>query len=85
MKSVKKIKVGDNIIFANASNSNDTFTTVVKNLYHARNFDELCSIIRPNRAGFSSKEELLRVLEEFYKPAAQNKFGVVGIEIQKVF
>lgn len=26
----KKIKVGDNIIFANASNSNDTFTAVVK-------------------------------------------------------
>lgn len=31
----KKIKVGDNIIFANTSNSNDTFTAVVKNLYHA--------------------------------------------------
>lgn len=81
----KKIKVGDNIIFTNVSNSNDTFTAVVKNLYHARNFDELCSIIQPSRAGFSSKEELLKVLEEFYKPAAQNKFGVVGIEIQKVF
>jgi ASC-1-like (ASCH) protein len=46
-------------------------------------FDKLCETITPEQAGFSSKEELISVLEEFYTPSAQKKFGVVGIEIKK--
>ena len=79
----QKIKVGDEIIFSDSSNSNDNFKATVLKLHHAENFNALCQIIKPEQAGFSSKEELISVLEEFYTPSAQKKFGVVGIEIKK--
>ena len=79
----QKIKVGDEIIFSDSSNSNDNFKATVLKLHRAESFDALCQIIKPEQAGFSSKEELISVLEEFYTPSAQKKFGVVGIEIKK--
>lgn len=80
----QKIKVGDEIIFSDLSDTNDSFVAQVINLHRAESFDKLCQIIKPEQAGFSSKEELISVLEEFYTPSAQRKFGVVGIEIQKI-
>lgn len=80
----QKIKKGDEIVFSDLSKAEDCFTAVVKNLYHAPHFEALCTMIQPCQAGFASKEELLKVLAEFYTPAVQDEFGVVGIEIQKV-
>lgn len=79
----QKIKIGDEIVFSNLSDTNDSFVARVINLHRAESFDKLCQIITPEQAGFSSKEELISVLEEFYTPSAQKKFGVVGIEIKK--
>ncbi len=77
----QKIKVGDMITFSDASDSTDTFQAKVIQLHKAENFKDLCQKIKPSQAGFTTKEELLTVLEEFYTPFAQKKFGVVGIEI----
>ena len=79
----QKIKVGDEIIFSDSSNQSDSFKAIVLKLHRAESFDALCQIIKPEQAGFSSKEELISVLGEFYTPSAQEKFGVVGIEIKK--
>lgn len=80
----KLIKVGDVVKFYNASNENDNFQASVTALHRAENFDELCSIISPIKAGFESKESLLKVLEEFYPIEKQNKIGVIGIEIKRI-
>ena len=80
----QKIRVGDEIIFFNSSDKKDMFKAVVLNLYWAKNFDSLCQIITPKQAGFSSKSELISVLKEFYTQKAQEKFGVIGIEIKKL-
>ena len=80
----QKIKIGDEITFFNLSNPEDNFKAVVLNLHRAESFTKLCEIITPAQAGFFSEKELIEVLEEFYTPAAQEKFGVVGIEIKKV-
>ena len=80
----QKIKIGDEILFSDSSNQDDNFKATVLNLHRAESFTELCKIITPGQAGFSSEEELIKVLEEFYTPSAQKKFGVVGIEIKKV-
>ena len=77
----QKIKIGDLITFANAANTTDTFQAKVINLHRAANFSVLCQKIKPQQAGFSSEEELLNALEEIYSLSAQNKYGVVGIEI----
>ena len=79
----QKIKIGDKIIFSDSSDNTRTFNAVVVNLYQAKNFNELCNIITPKQAGFSSKERLIHSLEDFYSPDSQEKFGVVGIEIKK--
>jgi len=80
----QKIKIGDEILFSDSSNTNDSFVARVINLHRSESFDKLCQIITPSQAGFYSKEELISVLEKFYTLAAQQKYGVLGIEIQKV-
>ena len=79
----QQIKVGDEILFSNASEPHESFVARVIHLHRAENFDKLCQIITPMQAGFSSKEELITVLREFYTPATQQKYGVLGIEIKK--
>lgn len=80
----QKIKIGDEILFSDSSNSNDNFKAVVLKLHQAETFDALCQIISPQQAGFSTKEDLTSALEEFYTPSAQKQFGVIGIEIKKI-
>ena len=76
------IQVGDSITFSDLSNPDDTFTAQVVALHHAPSFDKLCDIIQPPQAGFSTKQELIDCLQEFYTLEAQEKYGVVGIEIK---
>lgn len=80
----KLIEVGNIIVFCNNSNKDDTFEAEVTELYSAKNFDSLCNIITPKQAGFSTKKELLEVLEEFYTVDKQRKYGVLGIEIKLI-
>lgn len=79
----RQIKVGDKIEFTNGSDKNDHFMAEVVALHTAPDFETLCTkCITPRQGGFDMKEELISVLEEFYKPAVQKKYGVVGIEIK---
>ncbi len=78
------IKVGDSITFSDLSDPNDTFVAQVVALHRAPNFDKLCDMIQPQQAGFSTKEELIDCLQEFYTPENQQKYGVVGIEIKRI-
>ena len=78
----QQIKIGDEITFSDLSDPKDTFTAQVLALHHAPNFDKLCDIIQPTQAGFSTKEELINCLQEFYTLEAQKQYGVVGIEIK---
>ena len=78
------IKVGDQITFSDLSNPADTFTAQVLALHRADSFDALCDIISPAQAGFTTKEELINCLKEFYTPEAQTQYGVVGIEIKRI-
>jgi ASC-1-like (ASCH) protein len=80
----RTIKVGDFIRFSNSSDADDTFTAQVINLYKADNFVELCKSINCHKAGFTTNEELIKVLEVFYGLDKQKEYGVVGIEIQKI-
>ena len=79
----QKIKVGDEILFSDISNPNESFKAVVLNLHRAESFHQLCNLISPRQAGFETKEKLIMALEEFYSPDEQKKWGVVGIEVKK--
>ncbi|MFI3242470.1 MAG: ASCH domain-containing protein [Alphaproteobacteria bacterium] len=77
------INIGDEIEFSNSVNNSDNFKTKVVALHKANSFDELCNIIDITKASFETKEELLKVLEQFYPIEKQHQYGVVGIEIFK--
>ena len=79
----QKIKVGDEIVFSDVSDPREQFKAVVVKLHQAPSFEALCQVITPQQAGFSSKQELVSVLEGFYTPAVQKHFGVIGIEIKR--
>ena len=77
----QQIKAGDKITFSDLSNPIDTLVAQVLALHRADSFEKLCDTISPAQAGFSNKEELISCLQEFYTPEAQQKYGVVGIEV----
>lgn len=79
----QKIQVGDTIVFLKAENPNDSFLATVISLIHAKNFGELSEMISPQSAGFSNKEALVKTMRSIYTLDAQEKTGVVGIQIQK--
>lgn len=80
----RHINVGDKITFSDLSDPTDTFVAKVIALHRASSFDKLCDIISPKQAGFTTKEELIQCLQEFYTPENQQKNGVVGIEIKRI-
>jgi len=80
----QQIQVGDTITFSDLSAPDDTFVAEVIALHRAPDFDKLCDTISPKQAGFTTNEELMDCLQEFYSPENQQKYGVVGIEIKRI-
>ena len=78
----QKIKLKDQITFFNIKNQNESLKTIVLNLYKAENFEKLCDVIDIFKTGFNSKEELVKVLLQFYPIQKQIQFGVLGIELK---
>ena len=80
----QQIKIGDEITFSDASDANETFVARVVDLHKAESFYKLFDIIAPEQAGFSSREEVVDVMQEFYPLDMQKQFSVVGIEVERV-
>ncbi len=81
----QKIKISDKIEISCAENLEDKLFVEVTALYKAANFKELCDKIDIKKAGLSgTPEEVQRTMEEFYSIEAQQKYGVLGIEIKRI-
>lgn len=81
----QKIKIGELIEFSCVENPSEKFVAKVKALYRADDFQRLSTIIDIKKAGFfGDTDEMLRIMEEFYPRENQQKYGVLGIEIQKL-
>lgn len=77
----QQIKPGDTIIFQNG----DNFHTVkVTGLFLAESFERLFDFVNPKFTGLNTKENGIKIMEQFYDKDAQKKFGVVGICIENV-
>ncbi|MDD3668769.1 MAG: ASCH domain-containing protein [Alphaproteobacteria bacterium] len=75
------IKPNDEILFA--SEGEEVRVRVV-DLVRADNFQKLCERIDVGQAGFGSSKELLSVIQVFYTPEQQERYGVVGIRIERI-
>lgn len=80
----QQIKIGDTIIFHNEQGK--TFSAEVKDLFRQNSFEELFENFEIDILADKSttKAELLQVLDEFYTPKKQAKFGVLGILIELI-
>lgn len=82
----KKIKVGDTIKFLKESNLEESFNTKVVELLRYNSFEEMFKDFDISVLADKSmtKDELIKVLEEFYTKDEQKKYGVLGIKIELI-
>ena len=80
----KQIKLGDTIRFLKEPEKTESFDATVIGLLNYPNFNELFNDFDMSILCDKSytKEKLLNVLEEFYTPEKQEKYGVLGIKLK---
>ncbi len=82
----QQIKIGDTIKFLKEPGLNEYFKAKVIGLLRYNTFNDMVkdfdiSILADKLV---SKEELLKVLEEFYPKEKQEQYGVLGIRIELI-
>ncbi|HSW92661.1 MAG TPA: ASCH domain-containing protein [Patescibacteria group bacterium] len=80
----QKIMIGDEIVFTNRENIEQTVGVKVINLYHDKTFHDLFTRIGPAKFGGESVAWLDNQIREFYSEADQRKNGVLGIEFELI-
>ncbi len=78
----QKIQIGDQIIFTNRDNSEQTVTTEVVGLLRYATFRDLFSHNNPRKFGGDNVEWLENQISEFYSIEDQKIYGVIGIEFR---
>ena len=81
------INLGDEIEFARQENESEKICTIVLALHKFKSFRELYEILDITKCGYneSEKEKASYIdMEEYYPKEKQEKYGVVGIEIERI-
>lgn len=78
----QKIQIGDQIIFTNRDNPNQTATVKVIGLLRYATFHDLFSHNDPRKFGGESVEWLENQINEFYSLHDQKQNGIIGIEFE---
>ena len=79
------ISVGDTISFTSTSNADETITANVTGIHKFDNFVELYDALPLDKCGYLPHELASAAPEDmnvYYSVEQQQKYGVVGIEIQ---
>ena len=79
----KMFKVGDEICFLKRPDLKDFFYKKIKGLHYYKNLDELVNDIEVNLMGFKTKEEVINVMNKFYKEEL-GTMDIVAIELSDV-
>ena len=80
----RKLKIGDIIIFENRQDNEQINCKVVK-LHLFNNFKELYNELDNSTFGYDSNTIISYIdMEKFYSIEDQEKYGVVGIEIELI-
>lgn len=80
------IRINDEIIFENKADRKNRIAVRVTNLFHFKSFEELYDVLPLLKCGYT-EENIHRAkpedMEKFYSKEQQEKYGVLGIEIEK--
>lgn len=81
----QKYAVGDTLVFLNRENEEETVKVRITKLHQSTTFNELFTqndlVVS---FSYSSPEDLLRNIKQYYSQEDQAKYGVVGIEFTKI-
>lgn len=83
----RRIMPADVIIFINVNNPESRLSATVKKLHVFDSFKELYESLPLDRCGYMGDDLLSASYEDmnaYYSPEEQQRFGVVGIEIENV-
>ena len=80
----QQISIGDQIVFSENENPENTVTTVVKGLLRYQTFKELFADHEPSLFGEDSRDFLLTQIKSFYSDEDEQKYGVVGVRLELV-
>ena len=83
----KLLAPNDLIIFSNTKSPEETLTVRVKKLHIFPSFDDLYKSLPLELCGYLPNELISaspKDMEEYYTPALQAQYGVVGIEIEVI-
>ncbi len=78
------IHLGDEIIFTNREDENQTIVVRVVGLLRYKTFHDLFSHNPPSKFGGESIEWLENQINEFYDIHEQRQYGVIGIELESI-
>lgn len=77
----QQISIGDEIIFADTENQENTVTRKVSGLLQYQTFRELFADHEPSLFGEDSRDFLLTQIKSFYSDEDEQKYGVIGIRL----
>ena len=77
----KMLKVGDEICFLKRPNFKDYFYKKIKKLHYFTTLEELVNSLDVKLMGFSSKEEVIEVMNKFYSDVL-GTVEIVAIELE---
>ena len=80
----KIIAIGDQIVFSENNNPENSVVTVVKGLLRYQTFKELFADHEPSLFGEASRDFLLEQIKQFYSDEDEQKYGVIGIRLQLI-
>jgi ASC-1-like (ASCH) protein len=81
-KKRQQIAIGDQIVFSENDNPENSVTTTVKGLLRYQTFKELFTDHDPALFGEKSRDFLLTQIKQFYPDEDEQKYGVVGIRLE---
>ena len=80
----RQLKVGDILEFENRKDG-EICKTIITNIYHFSNFEEIFNNFERRSLGFSEYEDFTyKDMEKFYSIEEQKKYGVIAIEVKLV-
>ena len=81
----RKLKIGDKLTFVRKPNNDKVINAIVRDLKVYKDFNELVKNydIKDIYLENYSKEDFLKLLEQFYSKEEQEKYGALAIEFEK--
>jgi ASC-1-like (ASCH) protein len=78
----QRFALGDQIVFVNREDDSQTVTATIIGLLRYELFATMFTHNDPRKFGGKSAEQLIAQIRNYYSPEAEQRYGVLGIELE---